>query len=397
MTFDHDRKTGGVFVYDGKQTKSITFEEYQEMSKKYYSSAYKLIRKEDRLTIEETYTKYKTAADALKKETDGFVDLYKSGEKTVTALVAFERLRDEKYEPTQISAQQAIWIMNASYGALVGCEKGYKGKGYKYDFVSRYPDIMRRNDFLVPMEEGQYQTIKKYVPHGCAIYRCRIERKEDKIIHFKYNDKCDFYPSKDVRRALQLGLTVTMIDDGEPNLLYWSKEKCKTGHQIFGSYINYFFDLKEKGIPMGKDILTCLRGKLCQKDVIKVHVKRDAKKVEEIYDNRTVKSITPFVSGWMLELIKTEKPFETIWARMEPFLLSEARYELSHLMALCEPVYYHTDGLISKTKLRLKKSTSKHIPNFVLGKDMGNVRYEGECDEVKVKHVSAKPTGTFYF
>jgi hypothetical protein len=62
---------------------------------------------------------------------------------------------------------------------------------------------------------------------------------------------------------------MNITQDGQPNFLYYSRDKCLTGHELFGPYIKLLFDLKQKKVSKSKDIINILWGALTQRDYIK--------------------------------------------------------------------------------------------------------------------------------
>ena len=96
------------------------------------------------------------------------------------------------------------------------------------------------------------------MPYG--IYRCII-KGTNKL--FKFN-KHNFYTHIDIKQARELNLYIELVEDKEPNFLYYSREKLITGNEIFKQYVEELFELKHKGIKQIKPILNILWGALAE-------------------------------------------------------------------------------------------------------------------------------------
>jgi hypothetical protein len=92
--------------------------------------------------------------------------------------------------------------------------------------------------------------------------------------------------------------------------------------------------------------------------------------------------------------------YETNFARMAPFLLACERRMISNIMKphIDNVVRYYTDGFITKIKLDYKQSKAncgqESLDYVKLEKEIGNIKYEGYCPNVKIYH-SNKVEGEF--
>jgi len=167
-------------------------------------------------TIEEIYNEFITDAEELKKATNGLVNMYKSGRDAVTAMnLAYYFLNEKKIVPDQITEEEAKWIEDASIGALI-CAEEYQGPGWKYDINSSYPSIMSSTNFMIPIKEGEFKTIKPGIRYQTGIYRCEISYPNDELKWkklFRINQK-NKYTNVDIKYAESLGLNVRLIEDG---------------------------------------------------------------------------------------------------------------------------------------------------------------------------------------
>jgi len=380
MFREHD--DGRIITYDGKETKIMEYAKYKHDRWNYVVSKHKYFKyeksacEEPQISMEDQHKEIIRIADTLKQETNGFINLYKSGEFPQTSLAIFERLCNVVPEP--ITADECLWLSFVMRGPLIAAEQ-YKGEIWKYDITSQYPSIMQDNHMLFPVKQGTFETIAEFgKDHSTAIYRCEIEYREGAHKLFKFNKEGPYYTSIDVRRARELKLKITLIQDGKPNLLYWDRSKCMTGAQLFRPFVKYMFDLKTRKVPKAKKIMNALWGALCHKQEFKKTFNID----DEILANEgnEVCSMKPYGDDQLIVTFRKKGSFyEFDWARICPFLLAKGRMILSRHI---EPhvdyvVKTHTDSLWSTRKL--------DIPT---GNGLGELHYEGYCPNVKIVNSS---------
>ena len=91
------------------------------------------------------------------------------------------------------------------------------------------------------------------------------------MFRFSYKSK---YTHIDLCTAVSLGLTIELIQDDKANFLYYSRDKCFAGSELFSEFVDVLFALKESKIKRAKFILNILWGALCEKKKTKIHVKK---------------------------------------------------------------------------------------------------------------------------
>ncbi len=203
----HDN--GDIILYDGIEKLIVPYKDWDEDRRHYISSEFKYIKCEDKKTEEQTYNDYVRDAHTLKRETDGLINLYKTGSIPQTSLALFNHFNE--VVPEKITAEESVWLNATTVGAIVWC-RPYEGEIWKYDIVSMYPSIMQDNHMLFPIKQGKFETLEKFdIDYHTAIYRCQIEG-ESKL--FRFNPTC-YYTSHDVRRARELKLKITLIQETE--------------------------------------------------------------------------------------------------------------------------------------------------------------------------------------
>ena len=323
-------------------------------------------------TLESSYNEFIEQADKLKKITFGKVNLYKTGRFTKTAIKLFYDTIKSMPNCDPISQSEAQWILGCNRAGHAFVEKGYKGEGHKIDMVSMYPSIMN-STITLPFKKGEFKTItdddiKEYCRYG--IYRAEITNYDYKL--FRHN-KLNYYTHYDMNLARKHNFTINLIQDGNPNFLYYAPECNIRALELFRPFITMMFDLKSKhkDVFYAKKILNILAGALSEIRVDK-YVWFDPKETskEFILDfEHEIINISTHVSGKVkLEYTHLDKYFVTDFARIYPFITARGRQLISDIIATDKDnvVRCVTDGIISKTKLDIDYGTN-----------LGDFRYEG--------------------
>jgi hypothetical protein len=384
------REDDGYNIYYEKGYSYLTKKEYEDMRNKPRSAEFVMVpidklKLMKRKPMKEIYDEFVAEADEMKLATNGLINMYISGRETKTAIeLAYHFLNENKIFATQIKHQESQWLEKASLGALTFSEP-YTGEIHTYDINSSYPSIYSNNYFMMPTCDGEYKTLtkaefQKSPFYQFGIYKVKIsypdkKRQWHKI--FKLNSS-DYYTHYDLSYAKELKLDIDLIEDGQSNFLYYSRDKLKTGGQLFKKFVDVVYPLRQnaKIKDTAKALLRSLWGALCQYNLIKKIFKYDGD--ESIADTRTVLKIEPIDDKkYRVEFYKNDMPYETNWARMKPFLLSKGRIKISKLI---EPhaehvKRCHTDSMMCAIKLPYQTSTK-----------LGDLKYEG-CANVEVKNM----------
>ena len=201
----HNKFTG--MAYDGKTLYKMGNNEYYSYYKSH--STTNLIQHDYtcKLTLEEEYDLFIHDAEILIKETNGVINLYKSGDTNTTILNLFDKYTKHIPNADHIGQVEADWISESSTGALTfGIP--YVGPVHKYDFKSNYPSIMKSSQTFA-IKEGEFQLISDkefresdaYFKYG--IFRCVVKRSGDysidKLFRFNHINK---YTHIDLNNAL---------------------------------------------------------------------------------------------------------------------------------------------------------------------------------------------------
>lgn len=379
-----DKET--VEYYDGESLKTMNTHEFNikkltyaivNGKKQYVNNKYIYLEQKTKnkmkvsQTLIEEYEEYNATAKALLKESNGLINLFKTGTFRDAALNYFERIT-KTVSTDNISQDEALYILNATYASVMYAKKGYTGDGYKYDFISNYPSIMSSKYFLVPVKKGTFKNLStkefqelEYFQYG--IYRCKITC--DNPLIFKTNSK-NYYTHYDLTHAKKKGLSIELIQDDQPNCLIYSRDCLINGSILFKDYVDTLFQLKQKKVSGSKDVLNILWGALCQKKKKKLYI--TSNKEYQITNNNTfIESIKPAINETdiFVNTYNINSIYLFDYARLGPFLLAYGRKKLLETIHpyIQNIKWAHTDGFI----------TDIELPDLKVGSNLGDLKYEG--------------------
>jgi hypothetical protein len=225
---------------------------------------------------------------------------------------------------------------------------------------------------LFPVDAGEFTQIcelSEILTFG--IYRCIIKKsntKNDRLFRFNQKNK---YSHIDIYHARKLNLEIKLINDNEANTLLWTRDNLLTGTELFGQFIDFTFDLKNKlKIDRAKKIINTLWGALCEKKTKNFVCGPDV----DIGKNAKPISIRPTDDGkTIIEIIKRDNQYVSGFSRIKPFLLGKARNIMSDIMLPYNDllVRCHTDGFMSTQELDIK-----------IGDQLGDLVYEGNSNVI---------------
>ena len=365
-----------------------------------FRTEYIVIPVKSNTNLVDEYTKFIHDADALKKATNGLINLYKTGSIKNTAMHLFDKLSKTIENPEPIRPDEARWIERATTGAVIWNEK-YEGEAYEYDIKSQYPSLLR-SQLILPTKRGEFKRETsewfgnlKFFPTG--IYRVKItagtpevESVSKQLFRFSFDN---YYTHISLTHARQLGLTLELICDGvedEPNILLYPRSSCCTCVEAFGKYVDLLFPLKVAGVPLSKDLLNTLWGALSEiLSKTKLVDSKDDALMTFIPDDCTIRTMYPYQKDdeqVLFEVVSDLKYYKTNFARIAPFLLSKGRVMIADIVYPHREFVkrIHTDGFLSTVKLEKVKT----------GSELGNLEYKGYCPHLEIKS-NARPKGEF--
>ena len=378
----HNKFTG--MAYDGKTLYKMGNNEYYSYYKSH--STCNLIQHDYtcKLTLEEEYNLFIHDAEILIKETNGVINLYKSGDNNTTILNLFDKYTKHIPNADHIGQVEADWISESSTGALTfGIP--YVGPVHKYDFKSNYPSIMKSSQTFA-IKEGEFQLITDkefresdaYFKYG--IFRCVVIRSGnysiDKLFRFNHKNK---YTHIDLNNAKLLGLEIQLIEDGDVNFLHYSRDKLLSGNELFGEYVDLLFNLKQSKVPRAKTYLNNLWGLLSEANEIKTRVNHNNRNIIiEIGDDCKVTGMKPYDDKeTIIQTVNKSKQYIRGFARIKPFILARARALLAKTILPFKDTVYRcmTDSFICSEE-----------PNVKLGNGLGDLVLEYKAKKVQIKN-----------
>jgi hypothetical protein len=390
-------ETNNIRGYDGRgEFFNVDDKEYKDAKYKICRSNYILvpafITRKDNKKITDINEQLKLSYDCfmhdapiMKAETEGFINILKTGDKKTTALDMFHKL-SVPFHPDPIVQDEAKWIQEASMGAIAFGDK-YEGPAHKTDICSQYPYLMKQVKNRFPIKKGKFIKLDEIpFPIKVGIYKCKITGTGDyhKDKFFRFN-KFNKYTNIDIVCAKEKGFTIEIIKE-EPNALVYEYEDCIAGSQLFGTYVDMLFDLKQNhGCKYAKEILNVLWGLLCKRKNLRktIDLNQVSAEIESKYE---IDSIRPKGNQLLVEYYDTNDIFESHYARIKPFLLAMGRRLLAQYatkIGETNIVRAHTDGMISKIK-----------PEIEYGNNLGDLKHEGYCEKCVIHHVG-KVEGEF--
>jgi hypothetical protein len=228
---------------------------------------------------------------------------------------------------------------------------------------------------IFPVAEGELIYLNElptdYFKYG--VYRCIINGTT-RLFRFNHDN---YYTHFDLNLAKDLNLHIELIIDDQPNFLYYSRDKCLTGFEIFGRYVDKLFELKQKKVKNSKKILNILWGSLCEK-----YKKKVVHKVGKIYDipnDVKINYIKPSIindNELLISYTKNNNIYKYGWGRICPFLISKGRKIISEIIRpyndIC--IRCHTDGVIFKEEPK----------NIKYGDQLGDLVFEGYFEHITI-------------
>jgi hypothetical protein len=379
VIFDSTYSDEEIKTYDGNEFKLMKISEFRKERTHFIKSKYIFIPKERNETFENCYITFVSEANLLKEKTNGVINLFKTGSNKSTALNLFNKF-SKSIIPEVIDQTEGNWLMSATSGAMIWARK-YTGPAYKYDVKSMYPFLLQNAYFLIPIKRGNFLILTDSNPKffNYGIYRAVVNNTKPDL--FKTNQR-DYYTHIDLNWAKTIGLEINLICDGNVNALLYDREKVINAHMVFRDFVNILFELKENHPDVkniSKKLLNILWGSLSEKNIVKYRYDFNGPPVK-LNENESIISIKPLSENRTeIEAIRNQKVFKYDYARIMPFLIAKGREMINKIMLpnIDHIKRVHTDGIISSIKLDLK-----------VGKQLGDMVYEGYCDECNIENVN---------
>ena len=368
----YNQKT--FYGYDGEQefyvSKQLLTDIYTNRTQ--YIIIYK---NNSKISFEDEYKNINNIWYNLKKYSYNKINLKKTGNYKNVALYLFNSFNKTIYTQ-HINQHEGNIIQNSTTGAII-FYKNYIGPAYEFDIISMYPSILISN-LLIPLQQGEFNVISnnEFQQKAYGLYHCIINKHKMKEIHnlFRFNNK-NWYTHIDIKRAKELKLNITIIENTECNFIYHNSSKCIKATDLFKDYVDILYKLKDKKIEGSKMLLNILWGVLCEKRKAKHYISIDENFI--IPDNHEILNIKHIDNNKItLHLSHNDNIYKTNYARMCPFLLSQARYNISSII---EP--YKNDVINCHTD---EFTLPYHPKELQTGFNIGQLKYNGFCEKIVI-------------
>ena len=253
----YNQKT--FYGYDGEQefyvSKQLLTDIYTNRTQ--YIIIYK---NNSKISFEDEYKNINNIWYNLKKYSYNKINLKKTGNYKNVALYLFNSFNKTIYTQ-HINQHEGNIIQNSTTGAII-FYKNYIGPAYEFDIISMYPSILISN-LLIPLQQGEFNIISnnEFQQKAYGLYHCIINKHKMKEIHnlFRFNNK-NWYTNIDIKRAKELKLNITVIENTECNFIYHNSSKCIKATDLFKDYVDILYKLKDKKIEGSKMLLNILWG-----------------------------------------------------------------------------------------------------------------------------------------
>ena len=357
----------------------------------------KMINNSDKLTyiketIKQEYDEYLLLCDEMKEKTNGIVNIYKYRSIKYCAL-DFLRMKSKKVKnPEKISKQEAEYLNNSFFGGFQYYQEYEHLNAVCLDINSSYSNVMTRK-FMIPICAPifhYYEHTQKYFKFG--VYRCKIINNTGKNLRYVVSEQNQrqHFTHIYLNTCINLGLDIEMIKDNEYNAMIYDESKLIKSNDLFGEYVNYFFNLKKEGVKSAKAFLNVLYGALAQKQKIfktgnvnkQLDIDTEYIDLNHVYsiskdiDNPNIEPIT------MFEYIKKEFYYVLPYARISPFISANSYKLLTEQIIKIENpkdiLRIHTDSItLSNSEQYLNKfKISDKVGDWKLEKQ-GNISIKG--------------------
>jgi len=377
----------GVHVYDGKSISLINKDTFNTMNN--YHSKYLMIEVANHTDaeLEQKREKYIKDAKTILELSNGKINMYQYKNAQNCALDTWLQTTKALKQPEPIGELEGTVLQKSMLGGCLYAKKGYKGFAVSYDCNSRYSAILASQYFYVVMGEGKPMQLStdefSQRVHGgpegkfnYGLYHCIITGSHN--LFMKNTD--NWYTHFDLRCALELGLTMEIIQNDQFNFYSYDGVEKIQAKKIFGKWVNDMYELKQKGAPV-KPHLSSLWGKLCEKVVHRVRVNNG--ETYEIPDTKKPILMRPANNGGMNIYIRdVGKVFKTDFARIGTFLTSYARMSFVRMIKPYENhiVRVHTDSVTLNKDIDVKFAVSDKLGDF-------KVEGKGECEIANVVNI----------
>ena len=374
------------FKYNGKKLEEI--DRFKLFKKMRYHTAIECTKDDYKQKHEE----YIAMVDELLTVTKGKINLYQFRNLRSCSFHFFtELIKDKNFIIEDLDPLEQDWLhqyFSVGGGAHIYCEP-YEGYATTLDINSAYASGLN-SSMTIPLNRPTFRKVKltdfkfivddrkntKFYNFEYGIYKCKVEFDESKKKVFKFKNN-NLYSHYDLNLAQKIGLKIELIDDSEVNSMIYDRTKLIFSNKMFSEYVNYFYDLKCKGIKGAKAFLNVLYGSMCRKN--KLRAKSSKKSILNLEANDKVLNIYKLGNNeTLVEYMKPDNVFMYPTARISIFLCSKNRTKLQEFVLPIQKnvVKIHTDSITINDKSLLNQ--------FIISNRLGDYKIENENANAKI-------------
>jgi hypothetical protein len=281
-----------------------------------------------------------------------------------------------------VEHEEFEWFRRVESKGFMSYVSGEYTKLYNYDIKSSYPYILSLATFFVPIKKGietylTKETFEKYLLNGLSygLYRCKILGSSPFV---QNNDKFRIYTHFDINVAHKEGLTIEIKIDDHPNcLLYPTKTHCIPGNKLYGDYIEWIFQLKNKykDCKIFKHMITAMWGVMSEKLIYKFLETDDALIIPENYAVVEENIHKKFE----VRCVDINNVYKTEFGRLKPFILAKQKTEMYKFMKPHQDKIKRVmvDSIMTTERITQYDKAKQTIGHMVFDKEYNNVKLKG--------------------
>lgn len=362
--------------YDGTYH-TVSYEEYRELKNEYL---FVFVEKES--DLESKRLSYLEQAKTLFEASKGVVNYYRACYDRLVGLESWRLLSKNISEPDELSVFEQYVLDVAYRGGFKYISAGTYKNVVDIDMNAMYAYYMKSISFYLPVKAPELKTFDettfnelKFYPFG--MYHC-VLKGDHPFFDQRLNDKPSWFTHYDLQLYILLNVNIKIVIDDSCNSLLYPSESRVSGKDMFGSWVDFMYKLKEEGHDV-KMILSTLHGAMCKKIIANNRINLNKNEVLNV-DGLFVEGITHVSED--LDIIRTVDKvniFQYKYARVGAFLTSYCRLKIVQLLLKhCQPEnvhYVNTDGFIIDKKYEKCFPISSKLGEFKIAKDkQGNPR-----------------------
>jgi len=141
-----------IEFFDGSTQWISTKEDFRELSRDWF-----LIQANRDETLQEAYVRYNEEADAISAQSNGQIDLHKTGTYAMASLRFFQDVTSAPIKSIHLSIEEEHWVNSAYTGSMIWAEP-FEGFASELDFNNYYPFILANDDAYWPIGPGEFRN-----------------------------------------------------------------------------------------------------------------------------------------------------------------------------------------------------------------------------------------------